>query len=68
MPGDNAFSQDVGWAGAYVPMVVGDSTLGELRNFAGPPQYPGQKWIMVNLQDGEFKWYKGSGKKRRGRY
>ncbi len=60
---------DIGWAGAFVPMVVGETTLGELRNLAGPPQYPGQVWIMVNLKDGEFKWYasgrsSGGGRRR----
>lgn len=48
---------DVGWAGAFVPMVVGEGTLNELRNLAGPPAYPGQKMVMVNLLTGEFKWY-----------
>lgn len=50
-------SGDIGWAGAFVPMIVGENTLGELRNLAGPPQHPGQKWIMVDLSDGAFKWY-----------
>lgn len=67
-------SGDVGWAGAFVPMIVGEATLGELRNLAGPPQHPGQKWIMVNLEDGQFKWYtsgksysRGRGRNRKGR-
>ncbi len=51
------FNQDVGWAGAFVPMIVGEDTLNELRNLAGPPQHPGQKWIMIDLENGQFKWY-----------
>jgi hypothetical protein len=50
------FGQDVGWAGAYVPMVVGEGTLNELRNLAGPPSWPGQKDIEVDLDNGKFKW------------
>ncbi len=56
------FGGDVGWAGAFVPMIVGEGTLNELRNLAGPPQKPGQKWVLVNLADGEFKWYESSRK------
>lgn len=58
---------DVGWQGAFVPMIVGTDTLNELRNFAGPPQRPGQKWIMVDLETGQFKWYsvKQGGRRRR---
>ncbi len=62
---------DVGWAGAYTPMIVGEGTLNELRNLAGPPQTPGAKWVMVDLMTGEFKWYQmnkggyGRGRKRR---
>ncbi len=60
---------DVGWAGAYVPMIVGEGTLNELRNLAGPPQTPGAKWVMIDLQTGEFKWYVASkgGRKAYGR-
>ncbi len=66
------FGNDIGWAGAYVPLVVGETSLMELRNLAGPPQHPGQSWIMVNLKDGEFKWYtsgnrRSSGGRRSGR-
>jgi len=48
---------DVGWVGSFVPMIVGEGTINELRNLAGPPQHPGQRWIMVDLVTGEFKWY-----------
>lgn len=48
---------DVGWAGAYVPLVVSESTLDELRNLAGPPQHPGAKMVMIDLENGKFKWY-----------
>jgi len=47
---------DIGWAGAFAPMIVGEGTLNELRNLAGPPSYPGQKNVIVNLVTGEFKW------------
>ncbi len=57
---------DVGWAGAFVPMIVGEGTLNELRNLAGPPQYPGQKMITVNLETGQFKWMT-AGKRSYGR-
>lgn len=49
-------SGDVGWAGAYVPMVVSALALEELRNLAGPPAAPGDKEVLVNLFTGEFKW------------
>ncbi len=59
---------DVGWAGAYVPLIVGEGTLNELRNLAGPPQTPGAKWVMVDLETGSFKWYvSGSGRRSYGR-
>lgn len=47
---------DIGWAGAFAPMIVGEGTLNELRNLAGPPTYPGQKMVSVNLVTGEFRW------------
>lgn len=47
---------DVGWAGAFVPMIVGESTLNELRNLAGPPPTPGMKTFEVNLETGQAKW------------
>ncbi len=47
---------DIGWAGAFAPMIVGEGTLNELRNLAGPPSYPGQKMVTVNLVTGEFRW------------
>ncbi len=50
------FGGDIGWAGAFVPMVVSSNTLDELRNLAGPPASPGDKEILVNLFTGEFKW------------
>ncbi len=58
---------DVGWAGAYVPLVVSESTLDELRNLAGPPQHPGAKMIMVDLENGKFKWYEAP-RRRSGGY
>lgn len=50
------FGGDVGWAGAFVPMIVGEGTLNELRNLAGPPQNPGQVTVEVNLMTGVFRW------------
>lgn len=67
MAGESAFGQEVGWAGSYVPMMVGASTLNELREFAGPPQRPGMKWIMVDLDTGQFKWYTSTSYRGRGR-
>lgn len=66
----NPLSGDVGWAGAFVPMLVGESTLLELRNLAGPPPTPGKSWVLVDLKTGEFKWYTGGGGRgyRRGSY
>ncbi len=67
------FGTDVGWAGAYVPLLVSETTLDELRNLAGPPQHPGAKMVMVDLENGKFKWYeaprrrsysKGRGRRR----
>jgi hypothetical protein len=37
-------------------MIVGEGTLNELRNLAGPPQTPGQVTVEVNLMTGVFKW------------
>ncbi len=48
---------DIGWAGAFTPMIVSAGTLGELRNLAGMPTYPGQKMFMVDLVTGQAKWY-----------
>ncbi len=64
---------DVGWAGSYVPLVVTEGTLEELRNLAGPPQHPGAKMVMIDLESGKFKWYEaprrrsysGSSRRRR---
>lgn len=55
---------DVGYTGAYSPMVVGEGTLNELRNLAGPAPVQGKHWVMVDLKNGEFKWYQST--KRRG--
>lgn len=58
---------DIGWVGTFVPMIIGRNTLGELRNLAGPPSQPGQRWVMVDLVTGEFKWYTSGSKNRRRR-
>ncbi len=50
-------AQDIGWAGAFTPMIVSEGTLAELRNLAGMPTYPGQKMFMVDLVTGQAKWY-----------
>ncbi len=48
--------QDIGWAGAFTPLIVSEATLHELRNLAGMPSYPGQKFFQTNLVTGECKW------------
>ncbi len=60
---------DIGWAGAFVPMIVGTETLRELRNLAGPPPSPGMKMFEVNLETGQAKWkvWKTGGFSRRRR-
>ncbi len=61
-------SADIGWAGAFTPMIVSAGTLNELRNLAGMPTYPGQKMFMVDLVTGQAKWYtarRSSGGRRR---
>lgn len=63
----NPLGRDVGWAGSFVPMVVGESTLLELRDLAGPPPVPGQSWVLVDLKTGEFKWYQSRTRTNRGR-
>ncbi len=52
--------QDIGWAGAFVPLIVSEATLMEMRNLAGMPSYPGQKFFQVNLVTGECKWMQRS--------
>lgn len=63
---------DVGWAGSFVPMIVSETTLAELRNLAGPPPTPGMKMFEVNLESGQAKWkvwktpsYSGRRRRRR---
>ncbi len=61
-------ANDIGWAGAFTPLIVSAETLSELRNLAGMPRYPGQKSFMVDLVTGECKWYQRSNTNRyRGR-
>ncbi len=50
-------ANDIGWAGAFTPLIVSAETLSELRNLAGMPRYPGQKQFMVDLVTGECKWF-----------
>jgi len=50
-------ANDIGWAGAFTPLIVSAESLAELRNLAGMPKYPGQKTFMVDLVTGECKWY-----------
>lgn len=59
---------DRGWGGTFVPMIVDESTLKELRDLAGPPATPGQKWVMVDLETGQFKWYIARTPSRRSSY
>ncbi len=67
-------ANDIGWAGAFTPLICSAETLAELRNLAGMPRYPGQKTWMVDLVTGECKWYQrstnrggGQRSRRRGR-
>ncbi len=53
-------ANDIGWAGAFTPLICSAETLSELRNLAGMPRYPGQKTFMVDLVTGECKWYQRS--------
>lgn len=48
--------QDIGWAGAFAPLIVSEATLAELRNLAGMPKYPGQRMFQTNLVTGECRW------------
>ncbi len=48
--------QDIGWAGAFTPLIVSANALAELRNLAGMPKYPGQKYFRVDLVTGECRW------------
>lgn len=50
-------AEDKGWGGSWTPMTVNADTLENLRDLAGPAPSPGKKWVMVNLADGEFKWF-----------
>ncbi len=66
-------AQDIGWAGAFTPLIVSQATLAELRNLAGMPKYPGQKMFITNLVTGECRWqvrtsgYSGRKSRRRRR-
>lgn len=51
---------DVGNVGSYVPSVVGEGTLNELRDLAGPAPSLGKKHVIVNLDTGEMKWYQSA--------
>ncbi len=48
--------QDIGWAGAFAPLIVSEATLAEMRNLAGMPKYPGQRMFQINLVTGECRW------------
>jgi len=64
--GINPFvSDDLGAEGWYNPVVLVGHPLNELRNVAGQPPHPNKKWVMVNLFDGEVKWYQS--RRRRSR-
>ena len=54
---------DVGYGGSYAPKVVGTSTLNECRDLAGPAPAEGKKWVMINLDSGQFKWYQSSARR-----
>ncbi len=60
--------QDIGWAGAFTPLIVSEATLAELRNLAGMPSFPGQKFFQTNLVTGECKWIVSRGSYRKRSY
>jgi hypothetical protein len=49
-------SADIGWAGQFVPNIVSEKCLDELRNLAGPKQYPKQKDVVIDLNNGMLEW------------
>jgi len=58
-----AGGEDVGWEGAWEPMVVGRGTLNELRNLCGVPVRKGSEgtgmpyeWCAVNVKTMEFRY------------
>lgn len=59
---------DVGNVGSYVPSVVGEGTLNELRDLAGPAPSLGKKHVIVNLDTGEMKWYQAPRRRFYGGY
>ena len=48
---------DEGYAGEYSPRIIDKGSLVDLRKIAGPSPALGKKWVMVNLDTGELKWY-----------
>ncbi len=40
---------DTGWAGSFVPMIVSEATLIDLRNLAGPPPESASALVAVNF-------------------
>lgn len=63
----SAFQGDIGWSGTFKPMVVSASTLEELRNLAGMPEYPGQKMVKIDLVTGTFSWIQRAKQRSYGR-
>lgn len=51
---------DEGMLGQYNPMIIDPGSLMDLRKIAGPPPFVGKKWVMVNLDTGELKWYRST--------
>lgn len=49
-----------GMEGRYQPMMIDQGALMELRDVAGPPPVQGKKWVMINLDTGELKWYRAA--------
>jgi len=56
-------AEDAGYGGSFVPQLVDDDTLGNLRDMAGPAPRPGKRWYMVDLVSGEGKWYESRGRR-----
>lgn len=57
-----------GYEGTYNPTILEHPTLMEVRNVAGPAPVTGKKWVMINLDTGELKWYKSKRRYSSGGY
>lgn len=49
---------DEGYEGKYVPKRLPNNVYEDLCDVVGPPPIDGKKWVMVNMDTGEWKWYR----------